>query len=576
MKNNINRKVLSLLLVAIMLFGIMPFSGLGEIFTTTVSAEEFTEGDYTYSVDDEGNATITEVDKTISGTVTIPSAFGEHTVTVIGESAFQHCNALEGVIIPDSVNKIDHYAFNQCDLLSSVTLPDKDISIGYLVFAYTPYYRNPSNWENGVLYIGKHLIMVKDREVSGDFNIKEGTLTVAEGAIGYANLITSIIIPESLIRLEVGAVDDCKLLTGFEVAVDNPNYSSVDGVLFNKNKTKLVKYPNGNQRSYYRIPDSVNIIEEEGFSSCYYLEKISIPISVTRIEDSSFTGCDLLEDVYYGSTEADWDNVSIGSYNHSLRWAQMYYTEKLPEADYIHEVFRDCSIIVCIENLSESEITIPNTLSGYPVTNIEDGVFSDSDTLTSVVIPDGVTEIGDDAFSNCTALTSVTIPHSTINIGEGAFSGCTSLGNVRYGGTEAEWNNIAMGNDNEALKNAFVSFSDYLNARIPETTTQTAKYNSRVTLTFTATGIPENGYLIVNGRKVVPEADGTAVYDEFFIADSEKNLKVQVVTRNGTVQIPEQEYKVNVDTSFFAKLSAFFMDFLFNGFKWKSTTVEFK
>ncbi len=174
------KKLLSFLLVFMLIISVVPMGA----FTLDVSAATYgSDGYYTYTVSN-GEATITNVDTSISGNVTIPSKLGGYTVTSIGDIAFWCCTKLISITIPDSVTSIGKLAFYNCDSLTSITIPDSIASIGGdafyncdslasitmpdsvtsicdYAFANTAYYNNSSNWDNNVLYIGKHLIDAK-------------------------------------------------------------------------------------------------------------------------------------------------------------------------------------------------------------------------------------------------------------------------------------------------------------------------------------------------------------------------------------------------------------------------------
>lgn len=100
---------------------------------------------------------------------------------------------------------------------------------------------------------------------------------------------------------------------------------------------------------------------------------------------------------------------------------------------------------------SETEIVIPSSAQGKPVTSIGGGAFYDYEAITSVIIPDGVTSIGDSAFSGCTSLASITIPASVTSIEAGAFFGCTALTIHAPSGSEAQRYAQAEGISFEAL-----------------------------------------------------------------------------------------------------------------------------
>ena len=166
--------------------------------------------------------------------------------------------------------------------------------------------------------------------------------------------------------IEPDAFSDCASLKRITVDSGNQQYSSVDGVLFNKDKSILITFPICNNNTHYNIPNSVKSIGEGAFYYCPSLTAVTIPDSVTNIGNDAFYNC-----------------VSLTS------------------------------------------VTIPDS-----VTSIGEYAFSDCTSLTSVNIPDSVTSIGENAFSHCTSLTSVNIPDSVTRIGYGAFSNCTNLSHV--------------------------------------------------------------------------------------------------------------------------------------------------
>ena len=241
----------------------------------------------------------------------------ENGVTSIGSYAFYYCTSLTSITIPDSVTEIGYGAFSECESLTSITIPDSVTSIGSWAFSDTAYYNDKSNWENGVLYIGKHLIKAKTN-ISGKCTIKAETLTVADNAFSSCESLENIT-----------ADENCHA------------FSSVNGVLFNKEKTKLVCFPRGKKISSYTIPDSVKSIGDDAFRSCESITSITIPDSVTSIGDGAFSSCTSL-----------------------------------------------------------TSINIPDG-----VTSIGNDAFSGCYSLTSITIPDSVTSIGSWAFDGCDNLT---------------------------------------------------------------------------------------------------------------------------------------------------------------------------
>jgi hypothetical protein len=119
-------------------------------------------------------------------------------ITNIEESAFQGCKELSSIKIPNSVKKIGIYAFSGCEKLANIEVSDTIESIGYSAFENTKFYNNPENWENGALYIGKHLIAFK-KIFPAEYKIKNGTKIIVSGALGGLNNLSTITIPASVI-----------------------------------------------------------------------------------------------------------------------------------------------------------------------------------------------------------------------------------------------------------------------------------------------------------------------------------------------------------------------------------------
>lgn len=277
-------------------------------------------------------------------------------VKTIGEYAFGWCESLTGISIPYGVTTIGESAFDSCTSLESITFPDSVTSIGQNVIWGTAYYRDEANWENDVLYVDNHLIQAK-YAVSSDYVIKDGTKTIANSAFSNCESLENITIPNSLVSIgefgfykcsslknvtipdsvisieyrafasceslenvvigagvtyiEEGAFRTCKSLKNIEVSEDNSSYTSVDGVLFNKDKTKLIKYPTGSTNTTYTIPDGVTTIGYRAFDYSASLESIVISDSVTYIGENAFKNCTALKDVYYTGTQEQWNEVVI-------------------------------------------------------------------------------------------------------------------------------------------------------------------------------------------------------------------------------------------------------------------------
>ena len=235
--------------------------------------------------------------------------------------------------------------------------------------------------------------------------------------------IRTVSIPNSVNEISTNAFAWCTNLKSINVADDNPNYSSIDGVLFNKNKTKLILYPGG-KSGFYTIPNSVTSIEGFAFYRCSGLTSIDIPNSVTSIGGRAFMDCTALTSIMIPNSVTSIDDAAFSGCS-SLTSINV----EVSNPNY-------CSIDGVLFNKNKTKlIRYPGGKSGFyaipnSVTWIGEGAFYGCSGLTSVTIPNSVTSIGIYAFHGCTSLTSVTIPNSVTSIGRSAFANCTGLTSV--------------------------------------------------------------------------------------------------------------------------------------------------
>ncbi len=422
------------------------------------AAETFTEGYYTYTVDDEGNATITDVDTSISGDVTIPSTLGGYPVISIGKSAFSSCKKITSITIPNSVISIGDYAFDFCDSLISVTIGNGVKTIGKNAFVCEKNYfsdltiqnftvdtsnKSYSSDEYGVLFnkdkteliqypggnsrtnyeIPDSVTSIGNYGFARTFYLKSITIpnsiiNIGDYSFYKCTLLSDITIPASVTSIGYGAFYDCGL-ANITVDYANTMYSSDEnGVLFNKDKTELIQYPRSNNKTNYEVPNSVKIIGDYGFAYCYRITNVTIPNSVTNIGDYAFYNC---TDLTYITLNNGLTNIG----------------------DYAFDACR-----------SLTNIIIPNS-----VTNIGSYTFAYCNSLTNIIIPDNVTNIGKSAFSHCSNLTIVTIGTGVINIGGGAFYSCDNITSVYYPDSFEQWkNNVTVGYSNDKLSDKYILF----------------------------------------------------------------------------------------------------------------------
>ena len=244
--------------------------------------------------------------------ITIPNS-----VTSIGSSAFNFCSSLTSITIPNSITCIDDSAFWGCSSLKSITIPDSVTSIGKYAF-------------NGCSSLTS-------------ITIPTSVTNIAYRTFSYCKSLKSITIPNGVTSIGEYVFAGCSSLENIKVDDKNKYYSSLDGNLYNLDKTKLVQYSIGKTDKIFNIPTGVTSIDNYAFAGCSSLTSITIPNGVTGIGDSAFSECSGL-----------------------------------------------------------TSITILNS-----VTSIGDFAFSYCSSLTSITIPKSVISIGIDAFKNCSSLKDV-------------------------------------------------------------------------------------------------------------------------------------------------------------------------
>ena len=381
-----------------------------------------TYGKLTYEVQYDGTIKITDCDRSASGALTIPDTIDGKKVTWIGYQAFMNCNRLTSITIPNSITGIASEAFIDCSSLTNITIPDSVISIG-------------------------------------------------ERAFYFCESLTNITIPDSVISIGYNAFYYCRSLTSINVSNNSKNYSSIDGVLFNKDKTQIISYSAGKKETSYIIPDSVTSIADYAFDNCTRLTSITIPEGVTIIGSSAFDNCIRLTSIAipngvtsiaYGAFNEcrSLTNITIPdsvTYIGAIAFYGCSSLTSITIPDSVTSVdkyaFVDCigltginvsdnnknysSIDGVLFNKDKTEIIKypakkegPNYDIPNSVTNIGTSAFYKCSSLTSITIPSGVTSIGNYTFFCCSSLKSITIPEKVTSIAYDAFKDCSSLSKV--------------------------------------------------------------------------------------------------------------------------------------------------
>ena len=312
-------------------------------------------------------------------TVTIPG-----TVKKIDINAFMYSKQLQQVSLSTGLERIGTFAFAFCPELKTMTIP------GSVEFDYEDWH--DQNYCGGSMFY--------ECESLESVVFQEGVTSIPSAFYGAEKLKT-VSIPSTVESMSTD-FSLCGKLEEISVADGNANFCSVNGILFNKDRSELLVYPGGKAADSYRIPDTVIHIGESAFYGCTRLKTVSIPASVSGVGRCAFGGISLKE-------------ILVDEQNAAF-----------------------CSTDGVLFDKGKTE------LIRYPAGKV----------ATSYQIPTSVTSVSDGAFTYCCHLKTIAIPKGITKFTDWVFMYCDNLEDVYYTGTEAQWNAIEIGHANDALINA--------------------------------------------------------------------------------------------------------------------------
>ena len=266
--------------------------------------------------------------KAFKGCLLLEHVTFSHSVKTIGNEAFSGCGSLRSIVIPDNVTSIGSQAFAFCGGLTSVRLPETMEKLPSLFF-------NCKSLTG--ITLPKSLKEIEGGAFACCNSLKSITIpgtvtTIGEYAFRECTSLTGVVIPASVTRLRGNAFSQCTGITAFKVASGNPNYSSQDGAIYNKDKSELVAVPCSRKGAFIipnfvnsvgeyafmychdmtsvTIPDSVQKIGFYSFYGCSGLTEVTIPASVTDISKDAFGNCGSIQKVYFKGTQQQWEEIS--------------------------------------------------------------------------------------------------------------------------------------------------------------------------------------------------------------------------------------------------------------------------
>lgn len=441
-------------------------------------------------------------------TITIPE-----TVTSIGQSAFEGCNNLKSISIPNSVTSIGNKAFYECKKLENIIIPDGVTFIRY----YTFYGCESLEWVSlpeSVYYIDQFAF--KNCSSLKSIIIPSAVTKIAIAAFLHCDALTTVYYggtEDKWSTISIEGNNGC--LNGVRKYYFSQTEPEKDGYFWHFDTDGVTPVSWGNEPNYSYgleyslnsdgkgytvvgigdcidkdliIPSTheglpVNAIGENAFNGNTDITYVLIDRAITSIGQGSFNLCKSLKNVYYNGTKEEWETLcsSIGVSNDYLIDAKVYYFSETEPADGFFWHFdtdgktpvswgveSDYSVglkyslntdekgytVVGIGYCEDTDLVIPATYRGLPVTAIGSNAFESVRSFKSVSIPASVTTIGEYAFAHCSvtsvtfatnsqlttvdryaffsssSLQSIALPDGVTTIGVAAFNGCNNITSI--------------------------------------------------------------------------------------------------------------------------------------------------
>ena len=454
-ENTMKKRLLSILLAAALLIGLVP------TLLLSAAAAGYTSGDFTYELNDDGSAIITQYSGSAAA-LTIPSSLDGHTVKQIDSYAFEKNTTLTSVSIPETVTELEYYAFKGCTSLTAVTIPSgltKAGSLGNGAFSgcsalTTVQFGSGLASIPGALFEGTGLKTVTLPESVTSIgpwafanctkleqvSFPAGLTSIDLSAFENCTALTAVTLPKRLTELGGAVFENCSALKSVWIPKSLTNNGLGDGfkgctaltdITFETGITKIAdRQFDGSPIKSITIPGTVTTVGMGAFSDCANLTAIDLPSSVTEIDGYAFKNCTALTAVTLPKhlrrldTEAFFGCTALKSVfiPLSLQNASNPFQKCAALTDVTFEDGRTELPDTLLEGSGVRQLTVPQT-----VTKIGYSAFAGCTQLTAITLPAGLRELGNEAFKGCTALTGVALPDSLTALGYGVFRDCTAL-----------------------------------------------------------------------------------------------------------------------------------------------------
>ena len=322
---------------------------------------------------------------------------GQTIVGIIDKSSFD----VKDLIIPDGITTIEEWAFFKCEGLESITFPESVKVIKKRAFVSC----------NKL----KHVVFPDGIEIIDDYAFANCRKLLLKGLPSKAkyigvgafqnNLIKAVKIPSGLKGLKHSAFRGCDSIESFDVEAGNPEYSSKDGVLYNKNMTELLVVPAYARKRKLEIPRSVITVSDNAFLHCKNINKLVINDALENFPTQVFAN--ELKDI---------EEIEVGKKSKLFQMINGVLLSKDGKA-----------FIKVLTSAQIRNYEIPST-----VEEIYPKAFHGCSLIRSITIPESVTHIDKDSFSGCANLRSIKVLCDLHTISANSFSALENRGCVAY------------------------------------------------------------------------------------------------------------------------------------------------
>ena len=436
---------------------------------------------FTYSLDDDGNATITGYTGNVSALV-IPEEIDGHkvialgdnafkgkklleyveianTVTYIGSQCFESDKELANVKLSSNIKRMESGAFGNCTSLTEITIPksleEAGREYGFGMYDYGPFCGCTNlktvKLEKGLTQIAGNLFM----RCYGleNIDIPDTVTTIGENAFKLCTSLENVKMYNSIDEINGRAFAGCTSLK----SVSLPDSITGMGTEIFSGCTSLssVKLPNKRVNimsstfegctslTEITLPDTVTTIQNHAFKNCTALKTINWSKSITDIQSYAFENCDALTKLDIPNTVT---NIGTGAFYECGGFTDIAVPNSVKNLG--SRAFENCdalakvSISDSVTSMGEKAFYDCDALTdvelGTGITQIPTSCFEHCDALPSVVLPYRVSKVGDNAFKNCVALIEITIPRATTSISSSVFSYPAKMTVYGISGTYAE------------------------------------------------------------------------------------------------------------------------------------------